>query len=294
MSLAPHIIWLNWLRVEKHYSEHTLDAYRRDIEGWLAYIGTQNCSIGDVTKYEFRGYLAQLANDNLARSTIARKVASIRSFYRYGGRSGQFATTDINFMKPPRQNSTIPKAVNEKDAQDLINGINSLNLPDWVKSRDIAVLMLLYGCGLRISEALSLKRKDAPLQDWLRIIGKGNKARDVPVVPAVQYAVDAWLKFSPFDLGDDGPLFVSSRGKALNARSVQRLIEKLRLKLGMDAATTPHSLRHAFATHLLAGGGDLRAIQTLLGHASLSTTQRYTRVDASYLQDVHKNTHPRA
>ncbi len=292
-EIRPREIWLDWLEFEKRYPPTTLDAYGRDIDGWLAYLHGQNCTIADVGKLEFRGYLRQLSARKLARTTIARKVASIRSFYRYGTRSGQYASVEIGFMKPPRLIASIPKALPEHDAAELIDAIKQLDGAEWTKTRDIAVLLLLYGCGLRISEALGLKRQDAPLGAWLRVIGKGGKTRDIPVVDAVRMAVDAWLNVAPFDDGPDGPLFTSSRGAALNPRSVQRLMEKLRLNLGLDDSATPHALRHSFATHLLAGGGDLRAIQTLLGHASLSTTQRYTKVDTAQLQDVHASTHPR-
>jgi integrase/recombinase XerC len=285
---------MEWLEFEKRYPPTTLDAYGRDIDNWLDFLSSENCAFDEATKFEFRGYLRQLAEEGLARSTIARRVASIRSFYRYGTKSERYSGVDISFMKPPRQQASIPKAVTEQDAGDLITAIKQLDGPDWAKTRDVAVLMLLYGCGLRISEALDLKRRDAPLGEWLRITGKGGKIRNVPVVDAVRLAVDLWLKVAPFDGGPDGPLFTSSRGGGLNARAVQRLMEKLRLNLGLETSATPHALRHSFATHLLAGGGDLRAIQTLLGHASLSTTQRYTKVDIAQLKDVHQNTHPRS
>jgi hypothetical protein len=162
------------------------------------------------------------------------------------------------------------------------------------KKRDFAVLMLLYGCGLRISEALNLTREDAPLQDWIRLTGKGGKMRDVPVLSAIREAVDDYLAHCPLDGGASAPLFVSKRGAGLNARAIQRMVESLRIELDLPAHVTPHSLRHAFATHLLSNGGDLRAIQELLGHASLSTTQRYTHVDESHLISIHRDTHPRA
>ena len=287
-------IWMDWLQYEKRYPENTLDAYGRDIDHWFDFLSLENKAFDAVDKITFRHYLSVLADDHLARSTIARKTSSIRSFYRYGTRSGLYSSIETGFMKPPKQLASIPKAVSIRDAQDLFTAIQELPGPDWAKTRDIAVLMLLYGCGLRISEALDLKRRDTPLGAWLRITGKGGKTRDVPVIDAVRMAVDAWLAVAPFDHGPDGPLFVSSRGGALNARSVQRLMEKLRLSLGLDASATPHALRHSFATHLLAGGGDLRAIQSLLGHASLSTTQRYTNVDTAQLRDIHQTTHPRA
>ena len=285
---------MDWLRFEKQYPETTLDAYGRDIDFWLGFLDQRHVAYDHVSKHDFRDFLAGMTDKGLARTTMARRVASVRSFYRYGARSGLYATVEIGFMKPPKASAPLPKAVAETDARDLLDAIASLDQPDWAKKRDLAVLMLLYGCGLRISEALGLTRGEAPSGPWLRITGKGNKSRDVPIIDGVRFAIDDWLAHCPFDQGEDGPLFFSSRGGALNARAVQRLVEKLRLLLGLDDTTTPHALRHAFATHLLAGGGDMRAIQTLLGHASMSTTQRYTKVDAAQLIDVHKNTHPRA
>jgi len=291
---SPRDIWMDWLRYEKQYPETTLDAYGRDIDFWLHYLNSQNVTYDNVSKHEFRDFLALMTDRGLARTTMARRVASIRSFYRYGARSGLYAKVEIGFMKPPKAKAPLPKAIAETDAKELLGAIAMLDQPDWAKKRDVAVLMLLYGCGLRISEALGLRRGDTPKGPWLRIIGKGGKSRDVPIMDAVRFAIDDWLNHCPFDQGEDGPLFFSSRGSALNARAVQRLVEKLRFQLGLDETTTPHALRHAFATHLLAGGGDMRAIQTLLGHSSMSTTQRYTKVDTAQLIDVHQNTHPRA
>lgn len=290
---TPLTAWFHWLRDEKRYPENTLAAYQRDIEQWCDHLDQLNCGLDQVTRHEFRDWLGKMAGAGLSRATIARRVSAIRSFYRYGQRQGQFPNVEMTYMKPPKQNATIPKALAERDAADLLNAVHSLSGDPWVKARDVALLSLLYGCGLRVSEALGLKRGEAVMGPWLRITGKGGKTRDVPVVDAVRFALETYLAQCPFDPGSEGPLFVSSRGKALNARAVQRLVEKLRHQLGLDAHTTPHALRHSFATHLLAGGGDLRAIQALLGHASLSTTQRYTKVDAAQLEDVHKATHPR-
>ena len=285
---------MDWLRVEKRYPETTLDAYGRDLDGWIAFLERLGCPLEKPGRHEFRGWLAELAESGMARSSVARKVSSVRNFYRYGLRSGLYPSIDPSFMKPPRQPATVPKPVSEADAGQLIDAIRSMPGPDWVKTRDVAMLSLLYGCGLRISEALGLRRGDAPLGPWLRVAGKGGKIREVPVIDPVRLAIDAWLNQSPFDQGPDGPLFFSRRGQPLNARTVQRLMERLRASLGLGEHATPHALRHAFATHLLAGGGDLRAIQSLLGHASLGTTQRYTAVDTAQLADVHQATHPRA
>ena len=188
----------------------------------------------------------------------------------------------------------MPKSLSADDAKSLLAAIFDRRGADWVKQRDFAILTLLYGAGLRISEALGLRRGDAPLSDWLTITGKGNKTREVPVLTAAAEAIDDYLAACPFDGGPSAPLFVSSRGGALGPRAVQRLVEDLRAGLDLPAHVTPHSLRHAFATHLLSNGGDLRAIPELLGHASLSTTQRYTQVDESHLIQIHRDTHPRA
>ncbi len=201
----------------------------------------------------------------------------------------------------PTPSSSSPRAAGEyaaaraeADARALLAAIFRRRGADWTKQRDFALLMLLYGGGLRISEAAGLTRGDAPLGAWLRITGKGGKIREVPVLPAIAEAVDAYLDECPFDRGPTGPLFVSARGNAYGARAAQRLVETLRLELNLPAHVTPHALRHAFATHLLGNGADLRAIQELLGHASLSTTQRYTNVDEAHLVRLHRETHPRA
>ena len=188
----------------------------------------------------------------------------------------------------------MPKSLSADDAKSLLAAIFDRRGTDWIKQRDFAVLILLYGAGLRISEALGLRRGDAPLSDWLTIAGKGNKTREVPVLTVAAEAIDDYLAACPFDGGRSAPLFVSSRGGALGPRAVQRLVEDLRASLDLPVHVTPHALRHAFATHLLGNGGDLRAIQELLGHASLSTTQRYTQVDESHLIQIHRDTHPRA
>jgi integrase/recombinase XerC len=235
-----------------------------------------------------------MASRQLARTTIARRVSSVRSFYRFCGRNKLVDVPDLGWLRAPQPPRAVPKSMSVDDAHALLQAIFNRRGADWVKKRDFAVLMLLYGAGLRISEALSLCRKDAPLGDWLTITGKGDKMRDVPVLKAASEAVDDYLRHCPFDDGAQAPLFVSSRGKPLGARAVQRLLEGLRVELDLPSHVTPHSLRHAFATHLLGNGGDLRAIQELLGHASLSTTQRYTHVDETHLIQIHRDTHPRA
>ena len=294
IDAAHRSAWLAWLTTEKRYGDNTLDAYARDLDDFSAFAVTIPAAPSMITRQIFRGWLAQMAARQLALTTIARRVSSLRSFYRFCGRRQLIDVPDLSWLRAPKPNQPVPKSLSADVAKSLLAAIFQRRSADWVKQRDFAVLILLYGAGLRISEALGLRRGDAPLRDWLTITGKGNKTREVPVLAAVATAVDDYLAACPFDSGLSGPLFVSSRGGALGPRAVQRLVENLRASLDLPVHVTPHALRHAFATHLLGNGGDLRAIQELLGHASLSTTQRYTQVDESHLIQVHRDTHPRA
>jgi integrase/recombinase XerC len=299
IQLAHRQAWLAWLRNEKRYGDNTLAAYENDLDDFSAFAASQNPSgsqnaSGPLTRPLFRGWLASMAQRDLARSTIARRVSSLRSYLRYCGRNGLVEVADMSWLRSPRPKPAVPKAVSSADAKALLAAIFERRGTDWAKQRDFALLMLLYGTGLRISEALSLRRADAPIGEWLSIIGKGGKMREVPVLPAIAEAIDDYLAQCPFDNGPESPVFVSSRGGPFGARAAQRLVECLRTQLDLPSHVTPHALRHAFATHLLGNGGDLRAIQELLGHASLSTTQRYTKVDEAHLVRVHKETHPRA
>jgi len=292
-SKDNRLAWLSWLESERRYGANTLSAYETDLDDYLECAGTDAAGASPDRRL-FRSWLADMAGRNLARSTIARRVSALRSFYRFCGRTGRIAVEDLSWLRAPRPPKSVPKPVSEEDARSLLAAIFQRRGDDWAKQRDFALLMMLYGCGLRISEALSLTRSDAPLADWLRITGKGGKVREVPVLPAIAEAVAAYIGSCPYDGGPDAALFVSSRGKAFGARAAQRLVEALRLELSLPAHVTPHALRHAFATHLLGNGADLRAIQELLGHASLSTTQRYTNVDEAHLVRLHRETHPRA
>ena len=286
--------WLNWLAAERQYATHTLDAYARDVDTYLSFIDQHNGTPNPPDRNDFRSFLASQQAENLSHATLARRVSAVRNFYQFGARNGSVGKIDLSWMRPPKRPHLIPKDLPNTDINTILNVIDNRNRPDWQKNRDKAVLMLLYGCGLRISEALSLTAADLPLSEWLRVKGKGSKYRDVPVLEAVANSVHVAAATCPFQPQDEELLWRSSRGGPLNARAIQRLIETIRIKLGLAEHVTPHTLRHAFATHLLAGGGDLRAIQQLLGHASLSTTQRYTHVDSEQLLNVHHETHPRA
>jgi len=286
--------WLNWLRAERNYADHTLDGYARDVEIYLSFLHANGGTYTPPDRHDFRAFLASQQADDLGHATLARRVSAVRNFYRFGVRNGYLGDTDISWMKPPKRPHVIPKDLPQTDIKDILRIIETSGQPEWRQKRDIGFLMLLYGCGLRLSEALSLTAADIPLSNWLQITGKGGKTRDVPVLKAVADAVEDAAKACPFQPEGGESFWRSNRGGPLNARAVQRMVEAIRLKLGLPAHVTPHTLRHAFATHLLAGGGDLRAIQQLLGHASLSTTQRYTHVDSDQLLNVHKQTHPRA
>ena len=292
-SSGNRTAWLAWLESERRYGANTLAAYESDLDDYLGYAGGDAGS-APPDRRRFRGWLADMARRGLARTTVARRVSALRSFYRFCGRTGRIDINDLSWLRAPRPPKSVPKPVSEEDARALLAAIFRRRGDDWAKQRDFALLMMLYGSGLHISEALDLTRRDVPLGDWLRITGKGGKIREVPVLPAIAEAVAAYVGACPFDGGPDAPLFVSARGNAFGARAAQRLVESLRLELSLPAHVTPHALRHAFATHLLGNGADLRAIQELLGHASLSTTQRYTNVDEAHLLRLHRETHPRS
>lgn len=288
--------WLGWLESERRYPEATLSAYQRDLHDYAAFLQQENASFMPPKRALFRRYLADLQKRGLARTTIARRVSTLRSYYRYGLRHHHMDMPDFSWMKAPKVPAPLPKAINEAQTDLMLKSLAERRGPAWQNQRDYAILLLLYGAGLRISEALSLTTNDLPLGEWLRIKGKGGKVRDVPLLPMIASAIDSYLEQCPFAVTTQsgGALFLSSRGNPLGPRAVQRCVEQLRDAAHLPAHTTPHALRHAFATSLLSGGGDLRAIQQLLGHASLSTTQRYTHIDKQRLKDVHHQTHPRA
>jgi len=228
-----------------------------------------------------------------ARS-IRRALSSIKSLFRWLADAEGLECAAVLAARGPKASPRLPRPLSPEAARALMAEVETADAPDWVAARDAAVLTLLWGCGLRISEALGLKRRDAPLPEVLRILGKGGKERIVPVLPAARAAVAAAIALDPWEEGPEGPLFHGVRGGPLSPRMIQRRLEVARQRLGLPATATPHALRHSFATHLLAAGGDLREIQTLLGHASLSTTQVYTAVDEARLMEIYDRAHPRA
>ncbi|MBT3917415.1 MAG: tyrosine recombinase XerC [Rhodospirillaceae bacterium] len=286
--------------VEKNCSEHTLDAYGRDLAAFFGYLSGHlgfQPGLGDLenlTTTDFRGYLAKRHNDGLSRSSTARAVSTLRNFFKFLDRHELAHNAAIKAVKTPKLPRSIPKPLSEVEAREALSSIGELHDTPWIAARDMAILTLLYGCGLRISEALNLNVEDVPEGDAMVITGKGNKQRVVPVLPIVLEAIQYYLDLYPKRLKKSGPLFVGVQGKRVNPGVIQRQVRKLRAYLGLPASATPHALRHSFATHLLAGGGDLRTIQELLGHESLSTTQRYTEVDQARLIEVYRDSHPRA
>ena len=298
--------WLEHLAHERRCSPRTLDSYGANLRSFLGFIERHREEavtaegLGTVSAADLRAYLAfrrqggQGGERPLSPRSVSQALSSIRSFYAWLDRRMGVSAPALALVRGPRVKPGAPRPVSPDQALGLLGEVeDDGDKEPWEVARDAAVLTLLYGCGLRISEALSLKRADAPLGDTVRILGKGGKTRLVPVLPAVVEAVDAYLAAAPFGLGPEEPLFRGKRGGPLGPRAVQALMARLRGRLGLPQSATPHALRHSFATHLLAAGADLRAIQELLGHASLSTTQRYTEVDAARLLDVYSKAHPR-
>ena len=245
-------MWINWLASEKRRGQNTVDAYRRDLDDFATFFEEQNSEQDSlITRQIFHGWLAKMASRKLARATISRKVSSLRSFLRFCSKNELLNIPDLGWLRAPKPQHTIPKSLSVSDTKLLLNAISDQSGQDWSKKRNFAVLMLLYGCGLRISEALSLQRKDAPLGEWLSLSGKGGKMRDVPILSATRLAIDDYLTHCPYDQEGESPLFLSNRGNKFGPRAVQRLIETLRVKLNLPEYVTPHALRHAFATHLL-------------------------------------------
>jgi integrase/recombinase XerC len=293
--------WRRWMESERNVSPHTLSAYLADIAGFLRFLtefrGGSPPGLNDLAALktgDFRAWLSRLAMDGLIGASRARKLAAVRNLFRWMDRSGRLHNPAIAALATPKVLRPVPRPLTEIDADRFLDEAEQDREDPWIGKRDRALFTLLYGCGLRISEALGLARKEAPLGDTLRVIGKGRKERMIPVLPAVNEAMRAYLDICPFTLAPDGPLFVGVRGKRLNPGIAQHQMQRLRGLMGLPDSATPHALRHSFATHLLADGGDLRAIQDLLGHASLSTTQRYTDVESEQLMTVYRSAHPRA
>jgi integrase/recombinase XerC len=300
---AQVVRWLGHLGAERRMSDKTLDAYRRDVHQLLAFLAGHFGGrvtlrrLSGLAPADVRAFMAARRADGIGGRSLMRGLAGARSFARFLERDGNGKVAALAAVRAPKIEKTLPKPLSvaaAKRVPDADVRAGEEREP-WVLARDAAVLALLYGCGLRISEALGLKRKEVDgRRDALTVTGKGNKTRMVPLLPQVARQVADYVALCPYDLTPDGPLFVGAKGGPLSPRIIQLVMERLRGALGLADTATPHALRHSFATHLLARGGDLRAIQELLGHASLSTTQIYTGVDAERLLEAYRGAHPRA
>jgi integrase/recombinase XerC len=287
------------MRDERRYSNHTLELYARALRDYFLFLaehtGKQVTSntLSSVTPADIRGFLSRRRADGLSNASAATILSALRSFYRWWRRIDGAEAAAIEAVTMPKRPKRIPRAVTPKDATDLSALIGEAQEQPWLAARDSAILLLLYGCGLRIDEALSLNGNTLPIGQIVRVTGKRRKERIVPVLPVVRDAVELYAKLCPWEISADTPLFFGAKGKRLAASILQRAMAQARTSLGLPDSATPHALRHSFATHLLGAGTDLRTIQELLGHASLSSTQIYTQVDAAQLLDVYRNSHPR-
>ncbi len=306
LSLAPDAAaaaqgWLASLKSERRMSPATLEAYARDVGQFATFMANHlgappsNKDLAELTVSDFRAFLARRRTEGVESRTLARQLSSLRSFYRFAEKQGLFRNPALSAIRSPKLPHAVPKPLPPEKAQRLVKAdvLATEETPRWVLARDQAVLTLLYACGLRISEALGLTPTQTG-QPVLTVTGKGNKTRIVPLLPVAREAVALYLDLCPFPLSPKQPMFRGVKGGPLNARNIQLLIARLRGALGLPETATPHALRHSFATHLLANGADLRVIQELLGHASLSTTQVYTEVNRAHLLEQYRKAHPRA
>ncbi len=296
--------WLRRLAGERRASPLTIDAYARDLRQFFRFLAERlgvpltSAILSGLKPSDLRAFLARRREEGVASRSLLRQLAGLRSFARYLGREGVASVGVFDKVRTPKTARALPKALPAAKARELASGEcdENENHPPWIVARDAAVLALLYGAGLRISEALAIRRREAPTGsvDSLTVKGKGAKVRAVPIIAPARKAVENYLELCPFALAADGPLFVGARGGPLSPRIIQLTVKRLRAALGLPDSATPHALRHSFATHLLGRGGDLRSIQELLGHASLSTTQIYTSIDKERLFEAYKSAHPRA
>ena len=302
-DLAKH--WQDWMSAlthERALSPKTLDAYDRDVTQFLAFLTDHLGGVPSLKDMaclkpaDLRAFLARRKRGGTGSRSIARALSGIRSFAKYLEKTGRIDASAFAAIRSPKLGQSLPKPLDVPQSRRVVSMAEQLHEEQWIAARDAAVLTLCYAAGLRISEALSIAVKDAPKRGAkaMRIVGKGNKERIVPLLPVIEEAIREYQRLCPFGLEKDDLLFRGARGGPLNPRLVQKAMGKLRSALGLPSTATPHALRHSFATHLLNRGGDLRTIQELLGHASLSTTQVYTGVDMDRLHDIYSKNHPRA
>jgi integrase/recombinase XerC len=294
------IDWLAQLSAVRGASPRTTTAYQRDVSGYVGFLTAHwdgpvaKTSLGKVSTSDMRAWMARERRRGLSARSLARALSAVKSFHAWLAESHDITAPAVSATRGPRQKPRLPRPVAADDARALIDTVEMQSREPWVAARDVAVVTLLYGCGLRISEALSLRQADAPLPEVLRIRGKGGRERIVPVLPVAMRAVESYRNLCPFQAAPQDALFLGVRGGALNQRLVQKAMQSARMQLGLPATATPHSMRHSFATHLLEAGGDLRTIQELLGHASLASTQVYTGINQARLMEAYNQAHPKA
>ena len=292
--------WLGNLKEVRNLSDNTLISYKHDVKNFLEFINTHTGSeisikyLNDMKISDFRSFLSYLRNKDISSTSIARIISSLKSFFNYLLNTNLIESTVVQSLRTPKQKKSLPRPISSELAIETIKHAQDMEKEKWIGMRNKSILMLLYGCGLRISEALNLNFEDINENDYLIIKGKGNKERMVPLMDYVKNDIENYIHECPKNFMKDDPLFVGKRLDRLSPRIIQYVLEKIRHNLSLPETATPHALRHSFATHLLDSGGDLRTIQELLGHSSLSTTQKYTKVETEKLYDAYSKTHPLA
>jgi len=289
--------WLEWLKTQRNYSEHTIESYLSDLNILLNYISPHQVHLPDLEQMDirdFRNFFSSRAKENIGKASIAREEAAIRNFFKWMDEQNIMQNTAIFQIATPKQPKILPRALDIDAMFEVIDKSKETKngVEPWIGARDMAIFTLLYGSGLRISEALNLNVEDIDNKELIKIHGKGNKDRYVPILPITKERIEVYKSMCPYNLKYSGALFLGAKGERLKARIIQRKLQKIRLELNLPKNITPHALRHSFATHLLAEGLDLRSIQELLGHASLSSTQRYTEVDLQKVKEEYKKAFP--
>ena len=292
--------WLGNLKEVRNLSDNTLISYKHDVKSFIEFMSTHTGSevsikyLNDMKISDFRSFLSYLRNKDISSTSIARIISSLKSFFNYLLNTNLIESTVVQSLRTPKQKKSLPRPISSELAIETIKHAQDMEKEKWIGMRNKSILMLLYGCGLRISEALNLNFEDINENDYLIIKGKGNKERMVPLMDYVKNDIENYIHECPKNFMKDDPLFVGKRLDRLSPRIIQYVLEKIRHNLSLPETATPHALRHSFATHLLNSGGDLRTIQELLGHSSLSTTQKYTKVETEKLYDAYSKTHPLA
>ncbi|MGB0262088.1 MAG: tyrosine recombinase XerC [Henriciella sp.] len=291
--------FLDYIELERRLADNTVQAYTADMREFFAFLtvhleGEPNlAALAKLKARDLRAFLTVRRRQGLSDTSVARLLSTIKSFFKWLDHKHGVSNPDIAFLTGPPRRRRLPRPVSEGGVSEVIETIGTLQTDAWLAARDVAAVTLIYGAGLRISEALGLSGDHNPAPETLRLSGKGGRVRLVPLIDTVRQALDAYGQLCPFPLKSDTPYFYGARGKRLQPQVLRKQVQLVRGALGLPETATPHALRHSFATHLLANGADLRSIQSLLGHASLATTQVYTGVDAGHLRKVHAAAHPR-